>query len=121
MSNAFKAPAVKLDRYFGKCTTKGCTTRKVHEGKPFIGRDVIFYNGHNGPALAEAGYFCTEHRACLTFTQLVGRVVPDRDCNGERAAEAQRRRDCLECDDNGLIDLGNGMSRCTHDQEAIHA
>lgn len=39
-----------------------------------------------------------------------------------RAAAVRARRECPACDENGLIELGNGMSRCDHrTQEAAHA
>ncbi|WAB09775.1 hypothetical protein SEA_DADOSKY_94 [Mycobacterium phage Dadosky] len=86
MATAFLAPARKLERHFGKCPVRGCQTRRVVDGRPYIGEGanavVIFYNGHNGSQLAAAGLCCEEHRKHLQWNQLKGRVNPDKVCNG---------------------------------------
>jgi len=86
---------VKLNRYFGKCTVKGCKTRKVWEGDPYLPNGhVIHYNGHNLKALREAGLWCGEHNRWLTWTQLQGRVNPEKECNGVCMAAVGPSCDC---------------------------
>lgn len=76
-----RTAAVKIERRFGKCPTKGCKTRRVVDGPPFVGGVPIFYGGYNGDALIAAGLFCSEHAKHLTWDQLQGRVNPDKECN----------------------------------------
>ncbi|AIW02432.1 hypothetical protein AVV73_gp040 [Mycobacterium phage CaptainTrips] len=77
---------IKIDRHFGRCTVKGCATRRVIDGKPYVGEGTsavpIFYGGFNGPQLIAAGLFCTEHNKHLTWTQLQARTNPEKTCNG---------------------------------------
>ncbi|AYR00085.1 hypothetical protein PBI_NEBKISS_153 [Mycobacterium phage Nebkiss] len=95
MSTALKPRKVKIDRYFGKCPVKGCKTRKVVDGKPYIDEDVpIFYGGYNGKQLIAAGLFCNEHSAHLKWDQLQGRTNPDKECNGVCMAAIGPSCDC---------------------------
>jgi hypothetical protein len=73
--------ATKLDRRFGRCTVKGCKTRRVVDGSTVAGV-LIYYRGGNEAELATIGAWCTEHNRHLDWTQLVGRVKPERECNG---------------------------------------
>lgn len=90
--------ARKLDRRFGKCPVSGCKTRHVFDGEPYIGEGwdavSIIYGGSNGPQLVAAGLFCTEHNKHLQWTQLQGRVNPDKECNGVCMAATGPSCDC---------------------------
>ncbi|AON96745.1 hypothetical protein SEA_GENGAR_90 [Mycobacterium phage Gengar] len=89
---------VKLDRYFGKCPVRGCKTRHVVDGAPYInagGTAVpIFYGGFNGDQLVAAGLFCSDHHEHLKWTQLAGRHNPDKACNGVCMAAVGPSCDC---------------------------
>ncbi|QHB37749.1 hypothetical protein I5G63_gp008 [Mycobacterium phage Imvubu] len=77
------ATKIKLDRYFGRCTTRGCKTRRVIDGAPYLANGMpIFYGGYNGDALVAAGLFCTEHTRHLTWNQLEATLAPEKVCNG---------------------------------------
>lgn len=78
MSRQYK----KLERRFGKCPVRGCKTRRVIDGKPYINEVPIFYSGWNGPQLVAAGLLCEEHKKHLVWNQLKGRVNPEKECNG---------------------------------------
>lgn len=85
--------AVKLERRFGKCTIKGCTTRRVVDGHTVDGIS-IFYRGGNEAELATIGAWCTEHDHHLDWNQLKGRINADRECNGVCMAAIGPSCDC---------------------------
>lgn len=90
--------AVKLDRRFGRCIVKGCKTRRVVDGSPYIGKGwestPIFYNGGNSAQLIAAGLWCAEHNRHLDWNQLKGRVNLDKECNGVCMAAIGPSCDC---------------------------
>ena len=82
-----------LNRFFGKCRVKGCAYRRV-TNDTHINGESIFYRGSNRAALREIGAWCPEHNRPLDWTQLQGRVSPDKECNDICMAAVGPSCDC---------------------------
>ncbi|MGV7669170.1 hypothetical protein PJN91_17510 [Mycobacterium kansasii] len=72
---------VALHRRFGRCSVPGCRTRRVVEGSIINGQS-IHYSGLNRDSLRHIMAWCEDHDRPLDWTQLRGRVNPDKECNG---------------------------------------
>lgn len=88
----------KLERYFGKCRVKGCKTRRVIDGAPYVGQGwqavPIFYTGRNGAELQSHGIWCAEHNTYLKFDQLAGTFNPEKVCDGRCMGAVGPACDC---------------------------
>lgn len=90
----FRLKPQKLDRYFGKCRIRGCPFRRVIDGQPFVDGELIFYQGHNEAALRRLGLWCEEHNTWMKFSQLEGRLNPEKECNGRCMGAVGPACDC---------------------------
>lgn len=105
MATTIRGRRTKLDRWFGRCHTPGCTYRRVTDSFHVAGT-TISYNGVNRASLIAHGLWCPEHNTWLRWEQLQGRFSAERECDARCMGAVGPSCDC-QCggENHGLSNI----------------